>query len=132
LHVELGARSGERPHEIAHQDLVAFRSGAEPSRLDDWCAEPVAVLEHRVANADADAHRDLSSIEPAVVPLDGALHGDRARQRVGRTRVRHHQRVADGLHFGAAGRSDGLAQRRKVLAPQLIGHGVADLRRQLG
>ena len=70
--------------------------------------------------------------ELAVVPLDRALHRRRARERVGRARVRHHQRVADGLHLGAAGRGDGLAQRREVVAAQLVGRDVAELRRQLG
>ena len=44
-HVELGARAGERAHEVAHEDLAAVGRRAEPGRLDDGRAEPVAVLE---------------------------------------------------------------------------------------
>ena len=66
------------------------------------------------------------SLEPAVVALDRALHRRRAGQRVGRARVRHHHRVADRLDLGAAGRRDRFAQASEVLAPQLVGRGVAE------
>ena len=48
-------------------------------------------------------------------------------ERVRRTRVGDHQRVADGLHLGAAGRGDRLPERREVVAAHLVGGGVAHL-----
>ena len=134
---ERSSRSVREPASIrtmsANQDLAAVGRRAEAGRLDHGRAEPVVVLEGGVARADPDAHREPVPVaELAVVAVDGPLHRGRAGERVGRARVRDHQRVADRLHLGAAGRGDRLAERGEVIAAQLVGGGVAQRGGQLG
>ena len=105
----------------ADEDLAALGRRAQPRRLDHRRAEPVAVLERRVAGADPDPHREPRAVAAPVVQVDALLHRDRAGDRVGRRRVRHHQRVADRLHLGAAGAADRLAQHVEVLAAHVVG-----------
>ena len=80
--LEVGAAARERAHELAREDLAAVGRRAEPGGLDDRRAEPVAVLEARVAGADADPHRDRLAVgEPAIVAVDRPLHRGRAGER---------------------------------------------------
>ena len=133
LQLELAPGSGERAHEIAHEDLTAGRlrdTGAPASTT----GVPNQSSSSKVASPalDADAHLEPAVLAAAVVTLDRPLHRDPARQRVGRTLVRHHDRVADGLDLGAAGRGDRLAEVCEVLAAKFVGRDVAEVRRQFG
>jgi len=122
------ATAGQGLDQVADEDLTAVGHRTEPRGLDDRRAEPVAVLEGGVAGADADPHRQCGTVGPTVVAIDRTLHGHGPGQGVGRSRVRRHHRVADGLDLGAAGGRHGLAQRGEVGATQVVGGDVADVR----
>ena len=117
-------------HDVGHQDLAAFGRGAQPRSLDHRRAEPVAVFERHVAHADPDAHREARVLAAPVVSVDTLLHRDGARDRISRGRIRHHQRVADRLHLGAAGPADRLAQHVEMLAAHVVGGRVTNVLRK--
>jgi hypothetical protein len=65
-----------------------------------------------------------------VVALGALLHARCARQRI-RCRGEHdHEPVAEVLHLGAAGLSDGLSQNREVATTKLVRSIRSQTRRQ--
>ena len=114
--VELGARPGEHADEIADEDLPAVGRRAEPRRPRRRAYRTSRRLRSVASPAlIPDAHREPAFAELVVVAVDRALHRDPPASASAGARVRHHHRVADRLHLGAARRGDRLAEDGKVL-----------------
>ena len=119
------------PHEVTTQDLAAGGGAAETRGLDHRRPEVVALLHVGLAHRDPDANRELL-VGLAITTLDALLHldgGAHGRRGAGED---HHQPVAYVLDLAAAGRLDGAAQDREVVAPQALRGARADTRGESG
>jgi len=121
-----GPRAREHTHDVGDEDLVALGGGAETGRLDDGRAEPVALLEGGIAGTDAHTHLHRAGFAGAVA-MHSLLHRDGSGDGVARRVVGHHHRVADGLHLGATGDSDGSPELVEVIPAQRIRSRVSEL-----
>src|SRR5271165_5864049 len=106
-------------HEVVDDDLSAVCMGAQPRGLDHGLAEIVAVLGRRVTEAHADTHSELL-LCAAIARLEGLLHCDRARYRLGGAREHHHEPVAQILDLPSARALERPTKQCEVLLAQLL------------
>jgi hypothetical protein len=106
-------------HQIIDHDLAALGRRAQPRRLDHRLTEIVAVPHRGVTDAHADPHAELL-LRAAVARLDGLLHLNRTRQRLGRAVKYHHQPIAEVLDLPAGVAVKRTAQQPKVLHTQSL------------
>ena len=71
-------------------------------------------------------------IVPAVVALDGLLHGHGTGQGPAHAGEGHHEPVAEVLDLGAPGALDGASQQSEMGLAQVVGRFGTETRRQLG
>src|SRR4029077_10230976 len=90
-------------HHPADADAAWFGQGFEARRDVDAIAEDVLLIDHDVAEVDADAEFDASLLRHAGVALSHlALHLDRATHRIDHAGEFNKQTIARRLHDAAA------------------------------
>ena len=95
------ARPGGDAYELGAQDLAGPGRVAEPAGFDHREPMEVVALDHRVADAQPGADRQLVVVRP-VAPFEAALQPGRARERLARTAEHGHHAVAGVLHHRPA------------------------------
>jgi len=98
-------------HQLTGQDLPAARCRAEPGGHHHRGTEVVAVLPHRFAGLQSDAHRQRHGGLRRIVCGHRVLDRDRCLGRIDRGGEDHHQPVAEVLHLLAGVRADGGAEQ---------------------
>ena len=119
------ATAEQDAHDVGDKHLARGGGGTEARRFDDWRPEPVVVLERGFSDRDPDAQREREATS-AAEHVDLLLHAARGADRVGITRERDHEPVAEVLHLRATMRHDLGSQHVEDVAPQPIGGRVTD------